>query len=169
MKNLKNLILVIFVFVGCNSFAQKLFEYEFDENISLNVLEESEEGELPNGRFVRGIYKNEVFTCSSSNKAKNKAETLNETDLVKLFQGVRDGNLKSLKGTLLNEETVSIKDVKASKYQISFQLEGETKKLESYAFVYKGIIYILQFMNNESEFEKLNALRKNIVESVAFK
>lgn len=166
MKIAKILILLTLVFSAYNSFAQNVFEYEFDKNISINVLEDSEEGELPDGKFVRGVFDNEVFTFSSSNKAKDKAGTINE--IVKLFQGVRDGNLKSLKGTLLNEETINRNDVKTFKYQIYFQIEGQKKILESYVFVYKNTLYMLQFINNEIEFEKLNTFRKSIVETVIF-
>ncbi len=166
---MRNFIFAILILLNFSCYGQKVFEYEFDENISLNVLEETEEGELPNGKYIKGIFESEVLTCSSSNKAKDKLATIDETGLLKLFQGVKDGNLKSTKGTLISEEIINLQNTKVSKFKISFTLEGKNKIFESYVFAYKNIIYIFQFMNNEKEFDKLNDFRKGIINSIIFK
>jgi hypothetical protein len=165
---MKKLIYVVLLLINISSYGQKVFEYDFDENISLNVLEETEEGELPNGKYIKGIFENEVFTCTSSNKAKDKLATIDETGLLRLFQGVKDGNLKSTKGTLISEEIINLQDTKVAKFKMSFTLEGKSKIVESYVFAYKNIIYTFQFMNNEKEFDKLNDFRKDIVDSIKF-
>jgi hypothetical protein len=166
---MRKCIYAILILVNVSSYGQKVFEYEFDENISLNVLEETEEGELPNGKYIKGIFENEVFTCSSNNKAKDKLATMDETDLLKFFQGVKDGNLKSTKGTLIREEIINLQNTKVSKFKISLILEGKNKIIESYVFAYKNLIYIFQFMNNEKEFDKLNNFRKGIINSIILK
>ena len=51
---MKKLIFALVLILNFNSYGQKVFEYEFDENITLNVLEETEEGELANGKFIKG-------------------------------------------------------------------------------------------------------------------
>ncbi|WP_339834873.1 hypothetical protein [uncultured Flavobacterium sp.] len=165
MKKLTYVVLILLTF---SSYGQDVFEYEFDENISLNVLEETEEEDLPNGKYIRGTFENEVLTFSSSNKAKDKLAIINEEGLLKLFQGVKDGNLKSIKGKLINEEIINVHDIKVSRFKIAFSLEGQNKIIESYVFVYKNIIYTLQFMNNESEFEKFNNFRKSLLDSINF-
>ncbi len=166
---MKKLIYMLLTVLSFNSFAQKTFEYEFDDNITLNVLEETEEGQMPNGKFIRGTFENEVVTFSNSNKARDKVATMTEADLLKLFQGVKDGNLKSTKGTLINEEIITLKNTKVSRFKISFALEAQHKIMETYVFTYKNIIYTFQFMNNEKEFEKLTKFRKSILDSIIFK
>ena len=100
---LKNLIYFVLINVNISSFGQEAFEYDFDETISLNVLEDTEEGPMPNGKYIRSVFKNETITFSSSNKAKNILPTINEDGLQKLFQGVKAGNLKSTEETLINK------------------------------------------------------------------
>ena len=158
------LILLIISF----SYGQKVFEYEFDKNISLKVLENTEEGEMPNGKFIKGTFENEFFLCLSSNKLKDKFDVKDEEDLIKLFHGIRDGGLKTTEGKLVNEEIINIKNKKVLNFKISFELEGLNKLIESYVFVHNNIIYTVQFMNNEKEFEKLESFRKDILDSVKF-
>ncbi|WNM18695.1 hypothetical protein [Flavobacterium capsici] len=165
---MSKLFYVIVFFLSFSGYSQELFEYNFDDNITLNVLEETEEGQMANGKFIRSTFENEVITLSNSNKAKDILPTMNETSLLKLFQGVKDGNLKSTKGTLLNEEIITFNNIKVSKFKISLLLEGQKKVFETYVFAYKNIIYTFQFMNNESEFENLKNLRKSILDSIKF-
>jgi hypothetical protein len=165
---MKRIILIILLISNFNSYSQKVFEYEFDENITLNVLEETEEGELANGKFIKGTFENETLTCSSSNKAKDRLANIDETGLIKLFQGIKDGSLKSAKGLLISEEIVDFQNIKVSKFKFSFLVEGKNKIVESYVFVYKNIIYTIQFMNNEKEFDKLNEFRKSLINSIKF-
>lgn len=166
---MRKLIFATLLLLNICSYGQNVFEYEFDENLSINVLEETEEGEITNGKFIRGTFKNEVFTFSSSNKAKDILATIDEKGLSKLFQGVRDGSLKSTKGTLISEEIINLPNIKVSKFKISFILEGKNKIFESYVFAYKNILYTFQFLNNEKEFEELNDFRKSILDSIKFK
>lgn len=166
MKEIFYGIVLLFSFT---SFGQEVFKYDFDENLSLNVVDDTEEGEMANGKYLRGTFENEVITFSSSNKAKDKMGALDEVGLLKIFQGVRDGNLKSTKGKLISEEILDLRDIKVSKFKILFSLEGKNKVFESYIFAYKNIIYTFQFMNNEKEFEKLNGFRKSILDSITFK
>ena len=166
---MKKFIYAVLILLNFSSYGQKVFEYEFDENISLNVLEETEEGELAIGKFIRGTFENEILTCLSSNKAKDKLATIDETGLLRIFQGAKDGILKSTKGTLISEEIINLQNNKVSKFKISMTLEGKNKIIEGYVFAYKKIIYTLQFMNNVKEFEKLNNFRKSIFDSIKFK
>lgn len=165
---MKKLIFALLLISNFNSFGQKVFEYEFDENITLNVLEETEEGELANGKFIKGTFENETLTCSSSNKAKDRLATIDETGLLKIFQGIKDGSLKSTKGILISEEIIDLQNIKVSKFKFSFIVEGKNKVVESYVFAYKNIIYTIQFMNNEKEFEKLKDFRKDLINSIKF-
>jgi hypothetical protein len=59
--------------------------------------------------------------------------------------------------------------VEISRSKIEFTLEGQNKIIDTYAFLYKEIIYTLQFMNNENEFDKLIEFRKGILNSIIFK
>jgi hypothetical protein len=166
---MRKLIYIVLLLLNFCSYGQKVFEYEFDENISLNVLEETEEGEIPNGKYIRGTFENEIFTFSRSDKAKDKLVAIDETGLLKLFQGVKDGSLKSTKGNLVKEEIINLQNIKVLKFKLSFVVEGQNKIFESYVFVYKSIVYTFQFMNNENEFEKLNDFRKGVLDSILFK
>lgn len=168
-QTMKNLIYCLFLLVSFGNYAQQTFEYEFDERISLNVPEETEEGELSNGKFIRGNYQSEVITLSSSNKAKDRLSTMGDADVAKLFDGVKDANLKSTKGTLIAEEMTKLKNVKALRFKFSFLMDDQTKIVESYVFAYKNIVYTLQFMNNENEFEQSAAFRKSILDSISFR
>lgn len=165
---MRKLISVVLLLMTITSYSQEVFDYAFDENISLNVLVDTEEGELPYGKYIRGVFENEVVTFSSSTKAKDMLATADETSLLKLFQGVRDGNLKATKGVLISEEIINLQQIKVAKFKISCTLESKNKIIESYVFAYKNIVYTFQFMNNDNEFEKLNNFRKSIIDSVQF-
>lgn len=167
LNKMKKLIYLFLILINLSSYGQEVFEYEFDENISLNILEETEEGALSNGKFIKGTFENEVFSCFSSDIIKLK--TTDETYLLKLFQGFKEGTLKSTKGTLISEEIINIENIKVAKSKISFTLESKNKIVESYILAYKNIIYTFQFMNDEEEFEKFNNFRKNIIDSIKFK
>ena len=166
---MKKLIFALLLIINFYSYGQEVFEYEFDENITLNVLEETEEGDLANGKFIKGTFENETVTCTSSNKAKDRLANIDETDLLKLFQGIKDGILKSTKGLLISEEIVDFQNIKVSKFKFSFIVEGKNKIVESYVFAHKNIIYTIQFMNNEKEFDTLKEFRKSLVNSIKFK
>ena len=165
---MRKLISVVLLLMTITSYSQEVFDYAFDENISLNVLVDTEEGELPYGKYIRGVFENEVVTFSSSTKAKDMLATADETSLLKLFQGVRDGNLKATKGVLISEEIINLQQIKVAKFKISCTLESKNKIIESYVFAYKNIVYTFQFMNNDNESEKLNNFRKSIIDSVQF-
>jgi hypothetical protein len=166
---MKKIIYVVLLFLNFTSYGQQVFEYEFDENITLNVLEETETAEIANGKYIRGTFENEVLIFLSSNKLKGKLGEKNETNFSKGFQGIKDGILKSTKGKIIYEENIKLNNVEISRSKIEFTLEGQNKIIDTYAFLYKEIIYTLQFMNNENEFDKLIEFRKGILNSIIFK
>ncbi|RAR46361.1 hypothetical protein [Flavobacterium lacus] len=163
---MKKLIYIFILLVNFSSFSQEFFDYEFDDNITIQVLEDTEEGEIAGGKYVKGTYKNEIVIFMSSNKGMDKMSNTDEAGLLRFFQGVKDGAVKSSKGTLLNEEIVTIQDQKAFKFSYTLHLDGKKNKVDTYVFLYKNISYTLQFMNNEKGFEKGNDLRKQILESI---
>jgi len=163
---MKKLIYIFILLVNFSSFSQEVFDYEFDDNITIQVLEDTEEGEIAGGKYVKGTYKNEIVIFMSSNKGIDKMSNTDEAGLLRFFQGVKDGAVKSSKGTLLNEEIVTIQDQKAFKFSYTLHLDGKKNKVDTYVFLYKNISYTLQFMNNEKGFEKGNDLRKQILESI---
>ncbi|UPQ78942.1 hypothetical protein M0M57_15145 [Flavobacterium azooxidireducens] len=163
---------VIYIFIllfSLSSFSQEVFDYEFDDNVTIQVLEDTEEGEIAGGKYVKGTYKNEIVIFMSSDKGMDKMSNSDEAGLMKFFQGVKDGALKSSKGTLLSEEVVMIQDNKAFKFSYTLTMNGKKNRVDTYAFIYKNISYSLQFVNNEKGFEKGNDLRTQILESIVLK
>lgn len=163
---MKRLIYIFIVLVSFSSFSQEVFDYEFDDNVTIQVLEDTEEGEIAGGKFVKGTYKNEIVIFMGSDKGMDKMTNSDEAGLLKFFQGVKDGAIKSSKGTLLNEEVISIQDQKAFKFSYTLSMEGKKNRVDTYVFIYKNVSYSLQFVNSEKGFEKGNDLRKQILESI---
>lgn len=163
---MKRLIYIFIVLVSFSSFSQEVFDYEFDDNVTIQVLEDTEEGEIAGGKFVKGTYKNEIVIFVSSDKGMDKMINSDDAGLLKFFQGVKDGAIKSSKGTLLNEEVISIQDQKAFKFSYTLSMEGKKNRVDTYVFIYKNVSYSLQFVNSEKGFEKGNDLRKQILESI---
>ncbi|HBH99990.1 MAG TPA: hypothetical protein PLL09_09815 [Flavobacterium sp.] len=166
---MKRLIYIFIVLVSFSSFSQEVFDYEFDDNVTIQVLEDTEEGEIAGGKFVKGTYKNEIVIFVSSDKGMDKMINSDDAGLLKFFQGVKDGAIKSSKGTLLNEEVISIQDQKAFKFSYTLNMEGKKNRVDTYVFIYKNVSYSLQFVNSEKGFEKGNDLRKQILESIVLK
>ncbi len=88
---------------------------------------------------------------------------------MKFFQGFKNGTLKSTKGNFISEDITAIQNVTVSSFKISFNLEGENKIIESYLFAYNNVVYTIQFMNNEKEYEDLTNFRQNIIDSIQLK
>lgn len=166
MKNISFTLLLLLTITG---YSQPLFEYEFDKNITIEVPEETEEGQIPNGKFIRSTTDGVVFTFSSSDKAKERLATIDDAGLTTLFQGVRDGNLKSTKGTLVFDEIITLQNIKTAHYRFTFLSEGADLMVESYVFTYKNLLYILQFRSTEKDATNHEAYRKRIIDGIRFK
>ena len=166
---MKKVIYIFILLFSLSSYSQEVFDYEFDDNVTIQVLEDTEEGEIAGGKFVKGTYKNEIVIFMGSDKGMDKMTNSDEAGLLKFFQGVKDGAVKSSKGTLLSEEVITIQDQKAFKFSYTLNLEGKKNRVDTYVFVYNNVSYTLQFVNNEKGFEKGNDLRKQILESIVLK
>lgn len=165
---MKKLFYFAFILIYINCFSQEVFEYEFDENLIINVIEDSDEGEIPNGKFIKGTYGNEVIIYSKSEKGKEKLKNIDENGLTKLFEGIKDGMLKSSNGKLISENSFSINHVKIYSFKILLNINGQNKIVENYNFVYKESTYTIQFMNDEDNFESNKEFRRSIIDSIKF-
>ena len=166
---MRKVISLFILLLSFNSFSQEVFDYEFDDNVTIQVVEDAEEGEIPGGKYVKGTYKNEVIVFSSSDKGKDKLANTDDAGLLKFFQGVKDGAVKSSKGKLLNEEIITLHDLKALKFSFTLDINGKKNIVENYVFVYKNLAYTLQFMDTEKGFDKLTDFRTKIVNSILLK
>ncbi|WP_299607268.1 hypothetical protein [uncultured Aquimarina sp.] len=164
---MRKTIYILLLFTSLNSLAQELFEYDFDENLTLNVIDNSEEGEIANGKFVKGTFENETIVYLKSKKKGLK--NVSGKKLEKLFEGIKDGALKASKGKLINEEIIKINELDVLNYKYFIKQSEEKKIIENYVFVYKENIYTIQFMNNKDEFNKNTEFRKRIIESIKLK
>lgn len=166
---MRKVIYILILLFSLSSFGQEVFDYEFDDNITIQVLEDTEEGEIAGGKYVKGTYKNEIVIFMSSEKGMDKMSNSDEAGLLKFFQGVKNGALKSSKGTLLNEEFITIQGNKTFKFSYTLTLNGKKNRIDSYSFIYNDIIYTLQFMNLEKGFENGNDFRNQILNSIVLK
>ena len=82
---------------------------------------------------------------------------------------MKDGAVKSSKGKLLNEEIITLHDLKALKFSFTLDVNGKKNIVENYVFVYKNLAYTLQFMDTEKGFDKLTDFRTKIVNSIVLK
>ncbi|MGY3795716.1 hypothetical protein [uncultured Aquimarina sp.] len=164
---MRKTIYILLLFTSLNSLAQELFEYDFDENLTLNVIDNSEEGEIANGKFVKGTFENETIVYLKSKKKGLK--NVSGKKLEKLFEGIKDGALKASKGKLISEGIIKINELDVLNYKYFIKQSEEKKIIENYVFVYKENIYTIQFMNNKDEFNKNTEFRKRIIESIKLK
>lgn len=167
MKKMKKIIYTLLLFTSLNSYSQELFEYDFDEYITINVIDNSDEGEIENGKFVKGTYESETVVYLKSKKKGLKS--LNEKKIKKLFDGVRDGAVKSSKGKLIDEKLLKLNGLDVLNFKYSAELNGEKNIIENYVFFYKESIYTIQFMNKKSMFDENVEFRKGIIESIKLK
>ena len=164
---MRKTIYTLLLLTSLSGFSQELFEYDFDENLTINVIDNSDEGEISNGKFIKGTFGNETVVYLNSKK-----EGLKEVSgkkLEKLFNGIKDGALKSSKGELISEDLIKINDVDFLNYKYSAKLNGEKMIIENYVFLYKENIYTIQFMNNDKEFDQNTEFRKGIIKSIKLK
>lgn len=164
---MRKTIYILLLFTSLNSLAQELFEYDFDENLTLNVIDNSEEGEIANGKFVKGTFENETIVYLKSKKKGLK--NVSGKKLEKLFEGIKDGALKASKGKLISEEIIKINELDVLNYKYFIKQSEEKKIIENHVFVYKENICTIQFMNNKDEFNKNTEFRKRIIESIKLK
>ncbi len=164
---MRKTIYTLLLLTSLNSFSQELFEYDFDENLTINVIDNSDEGEISNGKFIKGTFESETVVYLKSKKEGLK--NLNGKKLEKLFDGIKNGALKSSKGKLISEELIKINGLDAFNYKYSTKLNGEKMIIENYVFLYSENIYTIQFMNNKNVFENNIEFRKGIIESIKLK
>jgi len=165
---MKKIICIYIIFLSFNSFSQEIFEYEFDENISINVIEDSDEGEINDGKFIKGTYKDEIVIYSKSDKGKEQLKNIDDNGLVSFFKGLKDGTLKSTNGVFISENEFVLGNVKIYSFRFSFKLKGKEKLVENYAFIYKDSTYTIQFMADKDKFENNNEFRQSIIDSIKF-
>ena len=165
---MKKIICIYIIFLSFNSFSQEIFEYEFDENISINVIEDSDEGEINDGKFIKGTYKDEIVIYSKSDKGKEQLKNIDDNGLVSFFKGLKDGTLKSTNGVFISENEFTLDNVKIYSFRYSFKLKGKEKLVENYVFIYKDSTYTIQFMADKDKFENNNEFRQSIIDSIKF-
>ena len=164
---MRKIIYTILLLTSLNSFSQELFEYDFDENLTINVIDNSDEGEIENGKFIKGTFESETVVYLKSKREGLK--NLNEKKLERLFDGIKDGAIKSSKGKLIGEELIKINGLDVLNYKYSVKLNGEKMIIENYVFLYRENIYTIQFMNNKNVFDNNIEFRKGIIESIKLK
>ena len=162
MKNLLLAFLLLFTF---NSYAQELIEYDFDENLTVNIPESSEEGEQGGQKFIRGMIGDHVVVISRSDKAA-KLTIKDDNGLLKLYQGYRDGMLKSASGKVISEEIIEIGPVKALNFSFPLQAGNQSKVVTNYIFYWKKNIYTIQFLSPEKQSDNFKATRSTIINSI---
>ncbi len=165
---MRTIIYIITLFLSFNSFSQSTFEYEFDENITLNIPEESEEGDLEGNPVVKGVIGSDIFVFTKTHKASSKVSGSDEAGLQVFFQGIKDGMIKTSKGELISEQMTTVGNEKAFNFTFSFMLKKDKKVVENFIFFYKNATYTMQFMTGEKQSEKFKIVRKDIIESVTF-
>jgi hypothetical protein len=176
MKHMKKLLHIAIFLLNLNSFGQELFEYEFDENITIDVLADAEEGEVPNGKFIRGTYESEVIVYSKFDIIKEASNISDENGMIRFFKGMKKGILNSTGGRFISEtsslienvKVFSIEKVKLFYFKIILEVEKQNKIVENYSFIYKDVIYTIQFMNDADTFDDNKEFRKQILESIKF-
>jgi len=176
MKHMKKLLHIAIFLLNLNSFGQELFEYEFDENITIDVLADAEEGEVPNGKFIRETYESEVIVYSKFDIIKEASNISDENGMIRFFKGMKKGILNSTGGRFISEtsslienvKVFSIENVKLFYFKIILEVEKQNKIVENYSFIYKDVIYTIQFMNDADTFDDNKEFRKQILESIKF-
>ncbi|MBC5834925.1 hypothetical protein G6N05_10420 [Flavobacterium sp. F372] len=166
---MKNIFYFFILLINLNSFAQEVVECDFDANLSINILKNSEEGKNTTSKFVKGVFENEVIAFINFDFGKELVVKITENYPSKFFQTYKNDALKAANGKLISEEIVNINNIEILSIKLSFSLDDENKIAQHYIFVYKDIVYLLQFMNNENEFEKFLNFRKSIIDSIKFK
>lgn len=164
------------VFFSLNCFSQEVFQYEFDENLTIDVLDNAEEGVIANGKFIRGIYDTEIIVYTKFDIINEVSKISDDKGMNKFFNGIKKGVLNSTKGTLISEtfsttedfKVFSVENVKLFYIKIVLEVQEQKKIVENYSFIYKGAIYSIQFMIDGDNFDKNKAFRTNIIESIKF-
>lgn len=166
---MKKILLLLLLFISFSGFSQGLFEHEFDKNITLNVPEESEEGESGEMYFIRGKVENGIVVVSKTSKGSSKISGSDEKGLSLLYNGIRDGVLKSTKGTLLEEKFIEIDKVKIFNFKVLAKISEESKILESFVFYFNNLTYSIQFMFSENQSDTFKKVQKDIIDSIKIK
>lgn len=161
---MKKTFFTIILLACLNSYSQEVFEYDFDENLTINVIDNSDEGETSNGKFIKGSFGNETIIYMKYSK--EGLDNLSQEKLTKLFNGIKDGTIKSSKGKLISEKIIELNNLQTLNFKFSLELEGQAKLVENFAFIYKETVYTIQFMNNEEEFGNNTEFREDIIKSI---
>lgn len=166
---MKKFLVVLLSLISFSGFSQGLFEHEFDKNLTLNVPDESEEGESGEMYFIRGKIENGIIVISKTSKGSSKISGSDEKELSLLYNGMKDGVLKSTKGTLLEEKFIEIDKVKIFNFKISAKVGEELKIIENYVFYFNKLTYSIQFLSSENGSDKFEKVKKDIIASIKIK
>lgn len=165
---MKQNILLVFLFLCLNSFAQNLVKYKIDENVSLDIPEGYEELESSGQMFARTFVGKTIVLISKSSAAYSGVEIHKESQLIDYYEGIQNGILKTPKGKLKKENIIEINGLKALKTSSEVVIENEKKIFDHYIFLLKGITYSVQFIHSNEKDEGLEQLKQKIISSISF-
>ena len=166
---MKTIIYSIILLLSFSGFSQELFLYDFDQNLSMNVPEDSGEYEMSGQTFIKGSIGDGTFVISKTNKGHEKLSLDGKSDLSRFFQGIKDGIIKASKGKILKDATTEIDNEKVLNFSYSMEIDGQQKIVDSYIFIWKKFTYTIQFVSSEIESENFKATKKQILDSIDLK
>lgn len=161
---MKSIICTIILLISISGFSQEVFLYEVDEYLSMNVPDDSAEGEMSGLTYIQGTMGDILVNISKTDKGSEKIAK--ETDLTRFYEGVKSGSLKASKGKLISEGIVEINNQEVFNFSFSAKIDGEDKIVNTYIFFWKEYTYTIQFMSSENESDHYKNSINIIIDSI---
>ena len=163
---MKKILLVLFLVFSSYGFAQELFLYEFDKNVSLDFPEYGEEHESEFIRYTNATIADEGIVMIMKTNIGSSLFPAKDRNFDKFCQGIKQGVLNKTKGKAIEEARLEIDNVKVFNLVVSMEIENNVKIMESYNFIREDFTYMIQFMSPEIQSDAFKSIKERIVNSI---
>ena len=162
-------IIVLFLLFISNCYSQNLVQYKFDENsFTINIPEGYEKIDVSGQHFVKSIIGDNILLISKTIE-ENPVKIINDSTLIKFYDGVKEGILNSGNGESIESKIIKIKKTKFLKLKYKALVLEQPKIFDCLIVTLNDFTYSIIFIYSEEENKNITEIKNKIISSLVFK
>jgi dephospho-CoA kinase len=166
---MKAKLLILFLIITANAFAQKKVEFKLDEEFFIRIPEDYRDTIINRQHFIFAEMDFGRAVLAKIDAPKGEfSKITKEDDLTKIYNDIERGMLRTIKGKLVAEEYIKVHDLKSKKISFLFEQEGNNYFDETLLVFFNNKIYIVQAIQAASMAKELKNQRDSLFASIRF-
>jgi hypothetical protein len=166
---MKAKLLILFLIITANAFAQKKVEFKLDEEFFIRIPEDYRDTIINRQHFIFAEMDFGRAVLAKIDAPKGEfSKITKEDDLTKIYDDIERGMLRTIKGKLVAEEYIKVHDLKSKKISFLFEQEGNNYFDETLLVFFNNKIYIVQAIQAASMAKELKNQRDSLFASIRF-